>query len=192
MRRLAIVVLLVLTASGCVVRAHGRVSPVGSLFMTGVAVAAVAHAVSVSTPPPATVEVGYYGYHRPGFVWVNGYHRWSGSAWVWTPGYYQAERAGYYWVQPAWELRGNQYVWVEGHWASPRAGHVYVDGYYDYRDTGYYWVPGRWEAERPNHVYVRGSWTMSNGRRTWHHGGWQPASATVRTQGGVHVRDHRR
>lgn len=189
MRRLAIVLLVTTSLSGCVVRAHGRVSPVGSMLMTGLAVAAVAHAVSVSTPPPATVEVGYYGYARPGHVWVNGYHQWNGSAWVWRPGYYQAERAGHYWVQGNWELRGNQYVWVDGYWAAPRAGYVYVDGYYDDRGSGYYWVPGRWETDRPGHVYVRGSWRTSNGRRTWNHGGWQPA--TSRAQGGVNVRDHR-
>src|SRR5688572_18736234 len=110
MRKLAGVLVLSLLASGCVVRAHGRVNPLASMLVTGIAVAAVANAVSVSVsnPPPATVEVGYYGYHRPGYVWVNGYHRYNGSAWVWTNGYYQTERHGYYWVQPSWQMQGNQ------------------------------------------------------------------------------------
>src|SRR6185503_17627937 len=102
MRKLAVVLVLSMVVSGCVVRAHGRVNPVASMLLTGIAVAAVANAVTVevNNPPPPTVSVGYYGYARPGYVWVNGYHRWNGSAWVWTNGYYQNERAGYYWVQP--------------------------------------------------------------------------------------------
>lgn len=189
MRRIAIALVLTTSLSGCVVRAHGRVNPFASALVTGLAVAAVASTVSVSTPPPATVEVGYYGYSRPGYVWVNGAHQWNGSAWVWRQGYYQAERPGQYWVQPSWELRGDQYVYVDGYWAQPRSGYVYVDGYYDYRDNGYYWTPGRWEAERAGHVYVQGSWSTTGGRRTWNRGGWQPA--TARAQGGVIVRDHR-
>jgi hypothetical protein len=188
MRRLAIALVLASLVSGCVVRTGGRVNPLASMLVTGIAVAAVANAVSVSTPPPATVEVGYYGYARPGYVWVNGYHRWNGSAWVWTAGYYQPERVGYTWVQPTWELRGDQYIWVDGYWAAPRAGYVYVDGYYDYRGNGYYWTPGRWEADRPGYVYVRGNWSNNGGRRTWNQGSWQ---ATGSAQGGVIVRDHR-
>lgn len=190
MRKLAVVLVVSMLATGCVVRTHGRVNPLASMVVTGIAVAAVASAVSVQNPPPPTVEVGYYGYARPGYVWVNGYHRWNGNAWVWQNGYYQPERSGYYWVQGSWEQRGDQYVWVDGYWSAPRSGYVYVDGYYDYRGSGYYWVPGRWEADRPGHVYVRGNWTTTNGRRTWSHGGWQ-RGGTVRAQGGVMVRDHR-
>lgn len=190
MRKLGVVLLLAVTAAsstGCVVRAHGRVNPVASLLVTGIAVAAVANAVAVSNPPPPAVDVGYYGYYRPGYVWVNGRHTWNGSMWVWTPGYYQAERPNAYWVQGYWDMRGNQYVWIDGHWANQRAGYVYVDGYYDYAGSGYVWRPGRWETERPGHVYVRGSWSTSGGRRTWNQGGWQARPATIRANGGVRV-----
>lgn len=174
---------------GCYVRAGGRVAvnPF-AVVATAVTVAAVANAVS--TPPPVAVDVGYYGYARPGYVWVNGRHTWNGNMWVWTPGYYQQERSGQYWVQGAWQTQGNQYVWVDGYWTQPRAGYVYVDGYYDYRDTGYVWMPGTWEAERPGNVYVQGSWTTTGGRRTWNRGGWQQSS-TSSASGGVIVRDHR-
>jgi hypothetical protein len=193
MRTLAFVLLLAVTASGCVIRAHGRVNPVASVLMTGVAVAAVSNAaVTVSAPPPPVAEVGYYGYARPGHVWVNGRHTWNGSLWVWQPGYYQAERTNHTWVQGSWEPRGNQYVYVDGHWAPQRTGYVYVDGYYDHSGNGYVWRTGRWESQRAGHVYVNGSWTSVNGRRTWNHGGWRPASpapasATMRASGGVIV-----
>lgn len=188
MRKLAIVLLLSVTASGCVVRAHGRVNPLASVLYTGIAVAAITHAVvSVSTPPPVTVDVGYYGHHRPGYVWVNGRHSWNGNAWIWAPGYYQNARSDQYWVQGSWETRGNQYVWVDGYWAQPRQGYVYVDGYYDYSDNGYVWRSGRWENERPGHVYVQGSWSNHSGRRTWNQGGWQARPATIRAHGGVSV-----
>jgi hypothetical protein len=188
MRKVALPLVLAVFASGCVVRAHGRVNPVASVLLTGLAVAAVANAVS--TPPPPAVDIGYYGVYRPGYVWVNGHHTWNGSVWVWSPGYYQAERANQYWVQGYWEPRGSQYVWVNGYWAPHRAGYVYTEGYYDYTGSGYVWRRGTWQPQRRGHVYVRGSWSTSNGRRTWNRGGWQPASTagTGRAQGGVIVR----
>lgn len=191
MRKLALVLLLVVTASGCIVRARGRVNPVASVLFTGLAVATVANAaVTVSTPPPPVVEVGYYGYERPGYVWVNGRHSWDGNGWVWQPGYYQNERAGNYWVQGYWEPRGSQYVYIDGYWAPQRAGYVYVDGYYDTTGNGYVWRTGRWENQRAGHVYVRGSWSRNSGRRTWQPGGWQAGQTrgTARASGGVIVR----
>jgi hypothetical protein len=190
MRKLLLVVVLAVTASGCVVRAHGRVNPLASMLVTGLAVAAVASTVTVSAPPPMTVDVGYHGHHRPGYVWVNGRHTWNGNMWVWTPGYYQGQRANQHWVQGSWEPRGGQYVWIDGHWETQRAGYVYVDGYYDDTGNGYMWRSGRWETQRPGHVYMQGSWTTTNGRRTWSQGGWQPAPAayTGSAQGGVIVR----
>src|SRR6188474_1909755 len=101
MRKFVLVAVLIASVSGCVVRAHGRINPVAAIVGTGIAVAAVAAAVS--TPPPVVVDVGYAGEYRPGYVWVNGYQRWNGSAYVWTAGYYQPARAGYYWVQPTYE-----------------------------------------------------------------------------------------
>jgi len=194
MRKLALVVVLAVTASGCVVRAgvHGRVNPLASVLYTGLAVAAVTNAVvTVSTPPPAVVDVGYYGYARPGHVWVNGHHTWNGNAWAWTPGYYQTQRTGQVWVQGSWESRGNEWVWVDGYWSQPRSGYVYVDGYYDYTGNGYVWRSGRWETERPGYVWVNGSWSTGGGGRgrVWQQGGWQQASlsTSARANGGVSV-----
>jgi hypothetical protein len=192
MRKLAIVGLLAVSASGCVVRAHGRVDPFSSVLLTGLAVATVANAaVTVSTPPPAVVDVGYYGYYRPGYVWVNGRQTWNGSAWAWTPGYYQTARSNQVWIQGSWQAQGNQWVWVDGYWSQPRSGYVYVDGYYDYTGNGYVWRTGRWEAERPGYVWVNGSWSTGGSGRVWQQGGWRPAatpaSMSVRANGGVTV-----
>jgi WXXGXW repeat (2 copies) len=67
-------------------------------------------------PPAVRVE------HRPArpsrtHVWVGGYHRWDGNAYVWESGRWEApprERA--VWVAPRWEHRNGGYVFVEGRW----------------------------------------------------------------------------
>ena len=67
-------------------------------------------------PPALKVE------HRspapgPEYVWVSGYHRWDGNAYVWEPGKWQKpphERA--VWVAPRWEHRGHDYVFHDGYW----------------------------------------------------------------------------
>lgn len=67
-------------------------------------------------PPPVQVEV------RPAVpdrhhVWVGGYHRWDGHAYVWVPGR---------WDRPPHART----VWVSGHWSHHR--------------RGWHWVPGHW------------------------------------------------
>lgn len=50
-------------------------------------------------------------------VWVAGYHRWDGRAYVWVPGHWEIpprERA--VWVAPRWRHRHDGYVFVEGRW----------------------------------------------------------------------------
>jgi hypothetical protein len=67
-------------------------------------------------PPALKVE------HRPerpspNHVWVGGYHRWDGHAYVWEPGKWEVpphEHA--VWVAPKWEHRNGGYVFVEGRW----------------------------------------------------------------------------
>jgi hypothetical protein len=205
MRKLGLVLVVALAASGCYARVggglHVRANPL-AVVATAITVAAVAHAVA--TAPPVAVNVEYYDYgHRPGHVWVNGRYAYVNNAWVWHAGYWQPERAGNYWVQGYWAPQGNQHVWVDGYWAAPRQGYVYVDGYWDWHGNGYVWRHGTWEVDRPGHVYVGGTWTTYNGRRTWQRGGWQHddgradwtryrARGRVNAGGGVRVRDHRR
>ena len=67
-------------------------------------------------PPHAIVEhraVAPSGRH----VWIAGYHRWDGHAYVWTPGRWELPpREHAVWVAPRWEHRNGGYVFVEGRW----------------------------------------------------------------------------
>jgi len=65
-------------------------------------------------PPALRVE------HRPdrpgpNYVWVGGYHRWDGNAYVWEPGKWEVPpREHAVWVAPRWQHRNGGYVFVEG------------------------------------------------------------------------------
>lgn len=67
-------------------------------------------------PPVLKVE------HRPArpgpnYVWVGGYHRWEGNAYVWEPGKWAVPpREHAVWVAPRWEHRHDGYVFVQGYW----------------------------------------------------------------------------
>ena len=53
----------------------------------------------------------------PEYVWIGGYHRWDGSAYVWEPGKWEKPpREHAVWVAPRWEHRSDGYVFVEGRW----------------------------------------------------------------------------
>jgi hypothetical protein len=67
-------------------------------------------------PPRAIVE------HRPArpgprYVWIAGYHRWDGRAYVWEPGRWELPpREHAVWVAPRWDHRHDGYYFREGHW----------------------------------------------------------------------------
>jgi hypothetical protein len=65
-------------------------------------------------PPAPIVEVRPVAPGR-NHIWVPGYHRWSGSAYVWVPGVWQAP--------PRPHAR-----WVAGHWAHDRHGWFFEEG----------------------------------------------------------------
>ncbi len=71
--------------------------------------------VRIGPPPPrreiVTVRPG------PQYVWVPGYHRWDGRAYVWAPGA---------WVVPPPHRRG----WVPGHWRNTPRGYFWVEGHW--------------------------------------------------------------
>jgi hypothetical protein len=60
--------------------------------------------------------------HRPGrpsgrHVWIGGYHRWDGHAYVWEPGRWDLPpREHAVWVAPRWRHRHGDWVFIEGHW----------------------------------------------------------------------------
>jgi hypothetical protein len=73
--------------------------------------------VYVHVGPPARV-VEHRGV-RPhaGWVWIDGYHRWDGARYVWTPGEWrEPPHAHAVWVPHRWEHRHGGWVMVEGHW----------------------------------------------------------------------------
>jgi hypothetical protein len=50
-------------------------------------------------------------------VWISGYQRYDGNAYVWTPGRWeQPPRAHARWVSHRYEHRRGGWVFVEGHW----------------------------------------------------------------------------
>lgn len=97
----------------------------GALIFTGVLATAfapsVAHAaarVYVRVGPPAAIVEVRTAAPSPRHVWIAGYHRWDGNAYVWAPG--------------RWELPPpKRSAWVAGHWTR-------------HPDHGWYWVEGHW------------------------------------------------
>jgi WXXGXW repeat (2 copies) len=74
--------------------------------------------VYVRVGPPREVVERRTAAPSPRHVWVAGFHRWDGSAYVWAPGR---------WVVPP----HHRTVWVAGHWAhSPRHGWYWIDGHW--------------------------------------------------------------
>jgi hypothetical protein len=71
--------------------------------------------VYVNTRPPAPIVEVRPAPPRPGLVWVGGYHRWDGNAYVWVPG--------------RWDPRPRRHArWSSGRWIHNRHGWYYVEG----------------------------------------------------------------
>lgn len=50
-------------------------------------------------------------------VWISGYHRWDGNAYIWTEGRWEMPpRPHAHWVAHRWVHQRGGYVLVEGHW----------------------------------------------------------------------------
>lgn len=50
-------------------------------------------------------------------VWIGGYHRWDGRAYVWVPGRWDlGPRRGAVWVAGHWKNTRDGWEWIEGHW----------------------------------------------------------------------------
>jgi hypothetical protein len=73
--------------------------------------------VVVRVGPPRAIVERRSERPSPRHVWIVGYHRWDGRAYVWEPGRWELpprERA--VWVAPRWEHRHDGYVFIEGRW----------------------------------------------------------------------------
>lgn len=71
--------------------------------------------IRIGPPPPVYERRGPPP--GEGYIWQDGYHRYEGGQYVWTPGrYQQPPRRGQHWVAHHWVHRHGEYVMVEGHW----------------------------------------------------------------------------
>ena len=74
--------------------------------------------VYVRVGPPAPIVATRVIAPGPGYVWIPGYHRWSGSAYLWVPGRWdRPPRARAVWVPGRWVHAGRRgWYFAEGHW----------------------------------------------------------------------------
>ena len=78
--------------------------------------AAAAEVYVKIAPPAPRVEVKVVS-PGTGYVWVGGYHRWSGTAYVWVPGRWALPpRPGAVWVPGHWKSTPSGWLWRPGHW----------------------------------------------------------------------------
>ena len=88
-----------------------------ALFATALGIWPVHAEIVVKVRPPISIHE-----HRPiapsrRHVWVAGYHRWDGRAYVWEPGHWVVPpREHAVWVAPRWRHRHDGYVFVQGYW----------------------------------------------------------------------------
>jgi hypothetical protein len=86
-------------------------------LFAGLAASAIASDVIVTVRPPHAIVETRGPSPGPGHVWIAGYHRWDGHAYVWAPGRWEMPpRPHAHWVAHRWAKRGNGWVLVEGHW----------------------------------------------------------------------------
>ena len=71
--------------------------------------------VKIAPPgPPVEVKVVAPG---KGYFWIGGYHRWSGTAYVWVPGRWALPpHSGAVWVPGHWKSTPHGWVWKAGRW----------------------------------------------------------------------------
>lgn len=80
-------------------------------------ISANAAEVVIKLRPPIAIHERRAPRPSPRHVWVTGYHRWDGHAYVWQPGEWQVPpREHAVWVAPRYTHRRDGYVFVEGHW----------------------------------------------------------------------------
>lgn len=88
--------------------------------LAGILYAAPARArvrVYIPAPPPPVIVEPVLPPPSPRHIWIDGYHRWDGHAYVWVPGrHVAAPRPHAVWVPGHWVKHRRGWYWVEGHW----------------------------------------------------------------------------
>jgi hypothetical protein len=73
--------------------------------------------VYVTQAPPAVRTEVQTVAPGPGYVWTQGYWRWTGTDYVWVGGTWVTRpRPTAVWVAGHWVRRGGGYTWIAGHW----------------------------------------------------------------------------
>jgi hypothetical protein len=94
-----------------------RSTMLGLLLAAGLACQVNAQEIVIKTRPPHAVVETRGVAPGAGYVWVSGYHRYEGNAYVWTPGRWDRPPHEHQrWVAHQWVHRNGGYVLVEGHW----------------------------------------------------------------------------
>jgi hypothetical protein len=89
----------------------------GTLIAFGLAFQGSAQEVVVKEKPPHVLVEKRPVRPGPEHVWVAGYHRWDGHAYVWVPGRWDRPPHPHaHWVAHHWVHRHGGWVLVEGHW----------------------------------------------------------------------------
>src|SRR5579872_2486424 len=89
----------------------------GVVFAGVLATSAMAADVVIRVGPPRPLVERRVVAPGPGYVWIGGYHRWDGNAYVWVPGRWELPpRPRARWVEHRYVRRGGGWVFVEGHW----------------------------------------------------------------------------
>jgi hypothetical protein len=87
------------------------------MMAAGLAFVANAEDVIVKIRPPHVVVERRGEPPSREHVWVSGYHRWDGHAYVWEAGRWdRPPHAGAHWEAHHWVHRNGGYVLVEGRW----------------------------------------------------------------------------
>jgi hypothetical protein len=90
---------------------------IGVVFASLLTVSAFGEEVVVRVAPPHAVVETRVVAPSPNHVWIAGYHRWDGAAYVWVPGRWELPPHPHaHWVAHKWVKRHGGYVLVEGHW----------------------------------------------------------------------------
>jgi hypothetical protein len=89
---------------------------IGLLLFPTLSMAEVSVDINLGAPPAPVREAAGRPPHR-GYVWNDGYYRWEGRRYMWTPGrWVRPPHRNAVWVPHRWEHREHGYVMVPGHW----------------------------------------------------------------------------
>jgi len=89
----------------------------GLTLAAGLAFQAGAQEVVVKVAPPHAIVERRGEPPEAGFVWIDGYHRWDGKAYIWVPGRWEKPPHPHdRWVAHKWVKRNGGWVLVEGRW----------------------------------------------------------------------------